>query len=158
MIEIQRPDALLRKLLPPQRPQTGMVYVPSRFVLSFEHRGRSFLYNTLTKQVIGGTLPERALAGEGPTLLECKTYRWRGHWTGDPEVYRTRQDVEDWKENRDPIKLFAEYMKKNKLASAAALKKIQDECAEEMAKAVEFAENSPQPDPAHVTDDVFFEG
>ena len=65
MIEIQRPDALLRKLLPPQRPQTGMVYVPSRFVLSFEHRGRSFLYNTLTKQVIVGTLPERAAAGEG---------------------------------------------------------------------------------------------
>ena len=101
---------------------------------------------------------KRALAGEGPTLLECKTYRWRGHWTGDPEVYRSREEVEDWKTNRDPIKLFAEYIKKNKLASAATLKKIQDEAAAEMAKAVEFAENSPQPDPAHVTDDVFFEG
>ena len=50
------------------------------------------------------------------------------------------------------------FQKKIECASREALKKIQDECAEEMAKAVEFAENSPQPDPAHVTDDVFFEG
>ncbi len=60
---------------------------------------------------------ERALKGEGPTLLECKTYRWRGHWTGDPEPYRTREEVEEWKEKRDPIKLFRAYLTRHKLAT-----------------------------------------
>ena len=52
----------------------------------------------------------RALSGEGPTILECKTYRWRGHWTGDPEPYRTRKEVEDWKQNKDPIVRFRSYL------------------------------------------------
>ena len=101
---------------------------------------------------------ERALKGEGPTLLECKTYRWRGHWTGDPEPYRTREDVDWWKENKDPIKLFAAYLTENKLAAAEELEKIAADAADRMAKAEEFALNSPEPDPAHVLDDVFYEG
>ena len=64
---------------------------------------------------------ERALKGEGPTLLECKTYRWRGHWTGDPEPYRTREEVEEWKEKRDPIKLFRAYLTRHKLATKQEL-------------------------------------
>lgn len=40
---------------------------------------------------------KRAKAGEGPTLIECKTGRWLGHWTGDPQVYRTKEEVEEWK-------------------------------------------------------------
>ena len=101
---------------------------------------------------------ERALKGEGPTLLECKTYRWRGHWTGDPEPYRTREDVDWWKENKDPIKLFAAYLTENKLATEEELEKIAADAADRMAKAEEFALNSPEPDPAHVLDDVFYEG
>ena len=101
---------------------------------------------------------ERALKGEGPTLLECKTYRWRGHWTGDPEPYRTREDVDWWKENKDPIKLFAAYLTENKLATTEELEKIAADAADRMAKAEEFALNSPEPDPAHVLDDVFYEG
>ena len=98
------------------------------------------------------------LKGEGPTLIECKTYRWRGHWTGDPEVYRTREEVEDWKENRDPIKLFGAYMVENGLATQEELDKIAADVAKKMEDAVEFAMNSPEPDPAHVLDDVFYEG
>ena len=101
---------------------------------------------------------ERALKGEGPTLLECKTYRWRGHWTGDPEPYRTREDVDWWKENKDPIKLFAAYLTENKIATEEELEKIAADAADRMAKAEEFALNSPEPDPAHVLDDVFYEG
>lgn len=101
---------------------------------------------------------ERALKGEGPTLLECKTYRWRGHWTGDPEPYRTREDVDWWKENKDPIKLFAAYLTENKFAAEEELEKIAADAADRMAKAEEFALNSPEPDPAHVLDDVFYEG
>ena len=101
---------------------------------------------------------ERALKGEGPTLLECKTYRWRGHWTGDPEVYRTREEVEYWKENRDPIKLFGAYMVENGLATEAELDEIAQTVAKKMAEAVEFALSSPDPDPANVLEDVFYEG
>ena len=100
---------------------------------------------------------ERALKGEGPSLIECKTYRWRGHWTGDPEPYRTREEVDWWKENKDPIKLFGAYLTKHKLATKKELDKIAADAAEKMAKAEEFALNSPEPDPAHVLDDVFYE-
>lgn len=101
---------------------------------------------------------ERALKGEGPTLIECKTYRWRGHWTGDPEPYRDREEVEDWKQNRDPIRRFREYLIAEKISDAKELDKIAEEAKAKMDKAVEFAMNSPEPDPAHVLDDVFFEG
>ena len=101
---------------------------------------------------------KRALAGEGPTLIECKTYRWRGHWTGDPEPYRTREEVAEWKEKKDPIKLFADYCVKKKLATKKELDDIAADAQARMDKAVEFATNSPDPDPAHVLDDVFYEG
>ena len=52
----------------------------------------------------------RAKAGDGPTLIECKTYRHLGHWTGDPQPYRTREEVEDWKQNNDPIQRMREQM------------------------------------------------
>ena len=101
---------------------------------------------------------ERALRGEGPTLIECKTYRWRGHWTGDPEPYRSREEVEAWKENRDPIKLFGQYLVEHGLATEQELADIRSAAAKKMEEAVDFAMNSPEPDPAHVLDDVFFEG
>lgn len=100
---------------------------------------------------------ERAIAGEGPTLLECKTYRWRGHWTGDPEVYRSREEVEDWKTNKDPIARFRAYLLDNKLATAEELDAIEATAAAKMAEAVDFALSSPEPDPADVLTDVFFE-
>ncbi|UWP58326.1 thiamine pyrophosphate-dependent dehydrogenase E1 component subunit alpha [Ruminococcus gauvreauii] len=99
----------------------------------------------------------RALSGEGPTILECKTYRWRGHWTGDPEPYRTRKEVEDWKQNKDPIVRFRSYLLEHEIAAAEELDEIQTKAAGKMAEAVTFALNSPEPDPAHVLDDVFYE-
>ena len=98
----------------------------------------------------------RARKGEGPTLIECKTYRWRGHWTGDPEVYRTRKDVEAWVA-KDPIKRLREYMVQNKLATAEQLDGIDSATQAEIDAAAEFALNSPEPDPATVMDGVFCE-
>ncbi len=65
MIEIRKPDATLMKLLPPVNPQTDIKYIPSQFALTFEHNGRKYVFNTLTKQCVEGALPGNAMAGEG---------------------------------------------------------------------------------------------
>jgi len=99
---------------------------------------------------------ERAKAGEGPTLIECKTYRWMGHWTGDPQVYRTREEVEEWKK-KCPIKRLRKYMLDNKLLTENEAVKIENEIQEQVDEAAIFALESPEPDTALVMDDVFFE-
>ena len=97
----------------------------------------------------------RARAGEGPTLIECKTYRWLGHWTGDPQVYRTREEVGAWKE-KCPIKRYREKLLGQGF-TAAELDEIEHAAVAEADAAAEFAISSPEPDPAHVLDDVFYE-
>ena len=99
---------------------------------------------------------ERALSGEGPTLLEMKTYRWKGHWTGDPEVYRSREEVNTWMA-RCPIKLMREKMLANNWATEEELDEVEKQMKEEIEIAAEFALASPEPDPSCVMDDVFFE-
>jgi pyruvate dehydrogenase E1 component alpha subunit len=99
---------------------------------------------------------ERAKKGEGPTLIECKTYRWLGHWTGDPQVYRTREEVEEWKK-KCPIKRLGKYLVDNKMATEEDLLKIENDAIAALAEAEEFALNSPQPDTSHVLDNVFYE-
>ncbi|MGE4484023.1 MAG: thiamine pyrophosphate-dependent dehydrogenase E1 component subunit alpha [Oscillospiraceae bacterium] len=100
---------------------------------------------------------KRAKAGEGPTLIECKTYRWYGHWTGDPQVYRSREEVEAWKE-KCPIKRYKAKLLEQGLFTEAELNAIETAAQAEADNAAEFALNSPEPDPAHVLDDVFYAG
>ena len=99
---------------------------------------------------------ERAKSGEGPTLIECKTYRWMGHWTGDPQVYRTREEVEEWK-RKCPIKRLREYLLENKLLAETEVLNIENDIQVEVDEATAFALESPEPDPAFVLDDVFCE-
>lgn len=98
-----------------------------------------------------------AIAGKGPSLIEVKTYRYRGHWTGDPEPYRSRDEVKAWKE-KDAIDRFEAEIIKREWGTKEELDKIRNDAFEEMEKAAEFALNSPEPDPAHLMDDVFYEG
>lgn len=100
---------------------------------------------------------DRAVAGEGPTLIECKTYRWMGHWTGDPQPYRTREEVEEWKQ-KCPIKRYREKLIAQGLATAEELDAIEAAALQEAEDAAEFALNSPEPDPATLLDDVFYDG
>lgn len=104
-----------------------------------------------------GRAVARALSGEGPSFIECKTYRWRGHWTGDPEPYRTREEVAAWME-RCPIKGFRAHLLNSGVAEEKELDEIEQAATAEMEAATEFALNSPEPDPAQVMDDVFFVG
>lgn len=97
-----------------------------------------------------------AKEGKGPSLIECKTYRWLGHWTGDPQVYRTREDVEEWKK-KCPIKRLREYMIENHILSEAEIDQIEQNSQDAVEAAAKFALESPDPDPSKVLEDVFFE-
>ena len=97
----------------------------------------------------------RARKGEGPTLIECKTYRYRGHSRSDPRKYRTKEEEQFW-HDRDPIALFTELLKKKGVMTGAAIEAVQKEVDEEMARAEHFAlEESPYPDPSELYEDVY---
>ena len=100
-----------------------------------------------------GAAIARARAGEGPTLLECKTYRYFGHYVGDPLTYRTKEETERVRSERDPLALFEQRVAGR--VSAADLRRVDDEVAAAIAAAVRFAEASPAPDPTEVTTDVY---
>jgi pyruvate dehydrogenase E1 component alpha subunit len=97
----------------------------------------------------------RARRGEGPTLLECKTYRFHGHNFGDPQQYRTREEIADWAEKRDPIKRLAASMRQAGILTEAQDQEIQQRVAEEIQSAVRFAESSPYPTPDELYKDVY---
>lgn len=99
----------------------------------------------------------RAKRGEGPTLIECKTSRWLGHWTGDPQTYRPAGEIESWKA-KCPIRRWSEKLVQEGVLTAEEVEAMDSQAANEVAQAAEYALNSPDPDPAHVLDDVFFEG
>jgi acetoin:2,6-dichlorophenolindophenol oxidoreductase subunit alpha len=103
-----------------------------------------------------GEAIERARRGEGPTLLECKTYRFYDHVgvRGMGLSYRTDEEVAKWKK-RDPIKLLESLLAKQKILSAKAAKAVHDEVTQEVKDAVAFAEQSPFPDPSALLEDVY---
>ncbi len=93
---------------------------------------------------------ERARAGEGPTLLECLTYRFRGHSLADPDELRSAAEKEFWAQ-RDPIKQFAGQLTGRNLATADELKQMDREVDAEIADCVEFALAAPEPDGSELT-------
>ncbi len=93
---------------------------------------------------------DRARKGDGPTLIECQTYRWQGHHVGDPGEYRAPEEVSAWKA-RDPVAGF----EKSGALSEAEMKKIRDEVEAEIQQACKFAEESPYPDVSEAFTDVF---
>jgi TPP-dependent pyruvate/acetoin dehydrogenase alpha subunit len=86
----------------------------------------------------------RARRGEGPTLIECKTYRWMGHSIGDPQDYRKQDEVEAWKK-KDPLQKFENYLRQKKLLNDAKMKNVYTSVEEEIEAGVQFAESSPMP-------------
>ena len=97
---------------------------------------------------------ERARKGGGPTLVEAKTYRFHGHSLGDEEQYRSSDEVETWKTDRDPITLFRTVMMHKNWLTEDEDAAIQEEAKDEIVNAVKFAEESPYPTVANVTTDV----
>lgn len=97
---------------------------------------------------------KRARGGEGPSLIECKTYRWRGHFEGDVCVYRDDSEVEDWIK-KDPIKRFQEKLLAEGILTTEQLQEIRQKVGKELEEAIAFAEESPLPDPQEVLEDVY---
>jgi len=98
----------------------------------------------------------RARAGEGPTLIEAMTYRFRGHSLADPDVLRSKEEKEFWFA-RDPIKKLAGYLLEQNLATEAELKDIERKIQGIIEEAVKFAESSPEPDPSELYRFIFAE-
>jgi len=96
----------------------------------------------------------RARSGAGPTLLEARTYRFHGHSLGDEQQYRSTEEVQEWTNDRDPINLAADFMRKRDWLSDDEDQAIQADAAAEIAAAVKFAEESPWPTADDVATDV----
>jgi pyruvate dehydrogenase E1 component alpha subunit len=92
----------------------------------------------------------RARHGEGPTLLECLTYRFRGHSLADPDELRTSAEKEFWAE-RDPILKFKNYLISSSILTSSSIKELESEVDSEISHAVEFALSAPEPDSDELT-------
>ncbi len=96
----------------------------------------------------------RARKGEGPTLLDIRTYRYKGHSMSDPQKYRTKEEVEDYK-REDPIEKVKETIVKHKFATKAQLDKIDEKVKDIVTESIEFAENGKDPEPHELYEDVY---
>jgi pyruvate dehydrogenase E1 component alpha subunit len=99
---------------------------------------------------------DRARAGEGPTFLEFKTYRYRGHSMSDPQKYRTKEEVEQWK-SRDPLEMCKDRILTNGIATEEELDVIDARVKEKVEASVKFAEESPYPEPEAAFQDVYMD-
>ncbi len=99
---------------------------------------------------------ERARSGNGPTFLEIRTYRYRGHSMSDPAKYRTKEEVEEYK-NQDPIEKVKKVILTEKYATEQDLEAIESNIERIVNESVEFSENSPLPDPSELYTDVYSE-
>jgi len=100
---------------------------------------------------------EHARSGKGPYILEMQTYRYRGHSMSDPAKYRTKEEVDKYRTERDPIDHIRKLLLDGKLADEAQLKAIDAEIRKIVNDAAEFAQHSPEPDPSELWTDVLAE-
>lgn len=101
-----------------------------------------------------GKAVARARAGEGPTLIEAKTYRYHGHFEGEPEVYRTKEEIQEWMK-KDSIDKFREQLIEAGMLTEKDAEKMDKDIIAELDKAVEFAEKSPLPEPQETLEYVY---
>lgn len=99
---------------------------------------------------------ERARKGEGPTLLEFRTYRYKGHSMSDPQKYRTKDEVEGYKQ-RDPVEVVRKVLLDKKFATEKDIEAIEQKVASQVEESVKFAEESPYPEPAEAFTEVYQE-
>ncbi len=96
-----------------------------------------------------------AREGKGPSIVENKTYRYRGHFEGDPQKYRTQKEVGEFQRKGDPIQLFKGVLKKEGILSDKLDKDLRDEVTNLIEEAVRYAQEAPLPDPEESLEDLF---
>jgi pyruvate dehydrogenase E1 component alpha subunit len=117
----------------------------------------SFVVDGMSVEAVHDAILEacnRARSGDGPTLLDVRTYRYKGHSMSDPQKYRSKNEVEDYK-GKDPIAQVLKTIIENGIASEAKLKSIQEKVKLIVEESVEFAENSPDLKPEELYEDVY---
>ncbi len=102
-------------------------------------------------------LVERARRGEGPAFLECKTYRYYGHHVGDVSrtYYRSREEEQEWRSKRDPLKMLAERLVSQELTDQNVIDRIYADVQAEVESGVQFALEAPYPQPDEVEQDIY---
>ncbi len=98
---------------------------------------------------------ERARRREGPTLVEAKTYRYKGHSKSDRQAYRAREEVKDWQDNRDPITRFETLLQAAGVINEAEIQAIGEQAVKTIDNAVAFSDNSPEPDVNSILEGVY---
>ncbi|MES2630216.1 MAG: pyruvate dehydrogenase (acetyl-transferring) E1 component subunit alpha [Bacteroidota bacterium] len=119
----------------------------------------SFPVNGMSPETVHkavGDAADRARNDEGPTLLEIKTYRYRGHSMSDPQKYRTKEEVEDYKK-QDPLIQVLDVIRKKKYLTEQDITAIEEETKRVVEESIKFADESPLPDPTELYEDVYSE-
>jgi pyruvate dehydrogenase E1 component alpha subunit len=96
----------------------------------------------------------RARQGDGPTLIEIKTYRYKGHSISDPQKYRTKEEVEEYKQ-KDPIEQVLKTIREKRYATDEEINAINERVNNQVEESVKFAEESPWPDDSEVYKDIY---
>src|SRR5690348_13148634 len=110
--------------------------------------------DVLAVRTAGEKAVEHARSGAGPYLLEMQTYRYRGHSMSDPAKYRSKEEVDKYRSERDPIDHLRKILIDSKVADEAALKAVDGEVRKTIGDAAEYAQHSPEPDPSELWTDV----
>ena len=129
----------------------------SKIGLSYNMPSKSV--NGMSPEAVHEAIEEaasRGRKGEGPTLLDIRTYRYKGHSMSDPQKYRSKEEVSDWME-QDPIEHCKSTILENKWLNEKGIKEIEDWVKKEVKESVEFAENSPYPEGKDLYDDIYVE-
>ena len=127
----------------------------SKIGLSYEMPSR--IVNGMSPEAVHEAIEEaaaRARRGDGPTLLDIRTYRYKGHSMSDPQKYRTKDEVNDWME-KDPIDHCLDVIKNNKWLTSKEIEEIELWVKKEVEESVEFAENSSYPEAHEIYEDVY---
>jgi len=129
----------------------------SKIGLSYEMPSK--IVNGMSPESVHESIAEaaaRARSGGGPTLLDIRTYRYKGHSMSDPQKYRTKKEVEEWM-SQDPIEHCLEVIKENKWMTEKEISDVEAWVKKEVEESIEFAENSPYPEAKELYEDVYQE-
>lgn len=137
--------------------RTTIVQDLSKIGLSYEMPSK--VVNGMKPETVAEAVAEaadRARRGDGPTLLDIKTYRYKGHSLSDPATYRTKEEVHEWME-KDPIDHCLSVIKENKWMTDKEIEDINSWVKNEIDESVKFAEESPDPDPSELYKDIYMQ-